>query len=141
MIKIQIPAAGYRIGRIRASVGLDLFDYLFLIVNDLIVPATKVDKTSSITINDESATGGFDGIVIATASFPGNGFAFRKLITGGLRVGCLPVVFEGIPAAGGYYLLREVHTQEPTATIDLMRPVVAGLARSPMPEPMPVVMN
>src|SRR5580658_1349525 len=141
MIEVQISAACNGVGWIDRHIGLDFFDKLMFIVENLIVAKAKVDEAPTITIDDKSPAGSFDGIVITAASFPGNGFPFRKFVARDLGVRSLPVVFEGVTAAGGNYLLREIHSEEPAAAIDLVCAVVAGFTGSPMPEPMPIVVH
>src|SRR5579863_7838875 len=141
MIEVQITAACDGVGWIDRHIGLDFFDKLMFVVEDLIVAKAKVDEAPTIPIDDKSPAGPFDGIVITAASFPGNGFPFRKFVARDLGVRSLPVVFEGVTAAGRYDLLREIHAQKPAAAIDLVCAVVAGFARSPMPEPMPIIVD
>src|ERR1035438_10916070 len=78
---------------------------------------------------------------VAAAPFPGDRFLPGKVPADHLRVRGLPVVPEAEPAAGGRHLRGEVHAEGPPADVDLVGAVVAGLSRSPVPEPVPVVVD
>src|SRR4029077_5857813 len=58
-----------------------------------------------------------------------------------LRVGKLPVVLEMKALAHGRHTRREVDAEKPPRAVDLVRPVVADLARAPVREPVPVVVD
>src|SRR5256886_4977972 len=72
---------------------------------------------------------------------PDDGFAPRELEAGFLGVGELPVIVEVIAAADRSDADGVVHAQGPARDVDLVRAVVADLARAPPPEPMPVVVD
>src|SRR5206468_9172629 len=58
-----------------------------------------------------------------------------------LRVGKLPVVVEVVAPARGRDAHRMIDAEGPAGDVDLMRAVVADLARAPAAEPVPVVVN
>src|SRR3989454_5836059 len=68
-------------------------------------------------------------------------FRSRELEADFLRVGEFPVVGVVIAAAEGGDARGVAHAQPPARDVDLVRAVVQDLARSPAPEPMPIVVN
>src|SRR4029077_621968 len=72
---------------------------------------------------------------------PDDGFPVRELEPGFLRIGKLPVVGKVVAPADGRDAHRVAHAQRPTGDVDLVRAVVEDLARSPAPEPMPIVLD
>src|SRR6185437_3252034 len=141
MIQIHIAARGYRVGGIRYDFGLDFFHQLILVIEDLIIPTAQVDERTTVSIDDKSAVTAFHRVMVTAATLPGNGLAFRKFETVDLRIGRLPVVLKSITTTRGNYFGSIVETQEPPAAVDLVRTVVTGFTRPPMPEPVPVIRN
>src|SRR5206468_5633824 len=90
-------------------------------------------------VDDRPAAAVFDGVRIAAPSLPGDRAAAVELERRLLRVGELPVVLEVIAAAGGGDAHRMIHAEGPAGDVNLMRAVVADLARAPTAEPVPVV--
>src|SRR2546426_2801583 len=81
------------------------------------------------------------GQAVAALPLPDDGLPARELETGLLRIGELPIVGEVMAAAEGRDTRGVAHAQRPAGDVDLVRAVVADLARSPAPEPMPIVVN
>src|SRR5213080_2681377 len=78
---------------------------------------------------------------VAALALPDDGLPARELEAGFLRIGELPIVGEVIAAADGRDARGVAHAQGPAGDVDLVRAVVADLARPPAPEPVPIVMN
>src|SRR6266481_862646 len=81
------------------------------------------------------------GQAVAALPLPDDGFPVRELEPGLLRIGELPVIGVVIATADGRHARGVAHAQRPAGHVDLVRAVVEDLARSPAPEPMPIVMN
>src|SRR5204862_4471722 len=94
-----------------------------------------------ITVYHRPAAAAFDRICITTPSLPGDRPAAFEFERRCLRVGELPVVVEVVAAARGGDAHRMIDAEGPAGDVNLMRAVVADLARAPAAEPMPVVVN
>src|SRR5205814_469207 len=89
--------------------------------------------------NGRAAVAAERGQAVAALALPDDGLPPRELEAGLLRVGELPVVVEVIAAADRRDADGVVHAQGPAGHVDLVRAVVADLARAPAMEPVPVV--
>src|SRR6184192_2063666 len=78
---------------------------------------------------------------VAALPLPDDRLAVREVEAGFLRVGKLPVVFEVVAASRRGDADGVIHAQRPACDVDLVRAVVADLARPPAVEPMPVVVD
>src|SRR5437773_4740244 len=81
------------------------------------------------------------GEAVAALALPDDGLPAGDLEHGLLGVWELPVIVEVIAPSGRRHAAAPVHAQRPAADVDLVRPVVADLARAPAAEPMPVVVD
>src|SRR5258708_25607716 len=100
MVKIKVAAGADGIGGIRGHFGFNILAQLILYVEDLVVSASQVDQDAFITVDDKASSGSFYREIITAAAFPGNGFSFSEFETSYLGIRCLPIIFEGITAAG-----------------------------------------
>src|SRR5687767_2743729 len=78
---------------------------------------------------------------VAALSLPDDGLSAVELEDHFLGVGKLPVVVEVVAAASGAHARGILDAERPAGDVDLVRAVVADLARSPPTEPVPVVMH
>src|SRR5262249_61029187 len=78
---------------------------------------------------------------VAALALADDRFPLAEFESDFLRGGELPVVVELIAAARRDDAGAGVHAQHPARHVDLVRAVVADLARPPAMEPVPVVMN
>src|SRR5690606_7493630 len=78
---------------------------------------------------------------VTAAAFPEDGFAISKVKGCDLRVRSLPIVLILIASAAGIGFYRRVFLQTPAGQIQEMDAVVHDFAGSPVPLPMPVVVD
>src|SRR6266576_6478806 len=81
------------------------------------------------------------GEAVAALALPDDSLPAGELEHGLLGVGKLPVIVEVIATTRRRHATAPVHGQRPAAHVDLVRTVVADLARAPAAEPVPVVMD
>ena len=107
------------------------------------VAVTAADYDRAILAVEAAAVAGAVGAVRVTRQpLPGDGLAPFELARDGLGIGCFPVVLEVVVAPSGRRdPHRIVDAERPSAEIDRVRAVVPRLARAPVPEPMPVVVD
>src|SRR5579859_4085085 len=141
MIEVHITAGRHRVSRIGNHLGFDLLYQLVLVVKYFIVTPAQVDQAAFIPVNDKSAIAAFRGEMVATPALPGDRLSFCKFKCGDLGIRRLPVILEGIATAGRDYLGGVIDSQEPATAVYFVCAVVTGLTCTPMPEPVPVVMN
>src|SRR5438094_128398 len=107
--------------------------------------ALQVVHGVAVAIHDDAAGRAEDGGAalatirgqpVAALALPDDGLPARELEAGFLGVGELPVVVEVIAAPDRGDADRVVLAQGPATDVDLVRAVVADLARAPQPEPM-----
>src|SRR5438445_7820988 len=116
-----------------------LHDLVVHVVHD--VPVLIEHHRAGRAVDHRPAASALDGIGIAAQPLPRNRAAAVELERRLLRVGELPVVVELIAAARGGAAHRMIDAESPAGDVDLMRAVVADLARAPAAEPVPVVVN
>ena len=98
-------------------------------------------KTSILPVEDYSPIQSFDQISIATSSFPYHGGSFFTFIGYNLSVGSFPIILISITATHRINFGGVIDTQSPSGQINFMGSVIQGLTCSPMPEPVPIIMN
>src|SRR5690606_31860519 len=95
------------------------------------------DERALLAVEDRALV----SIAAAAQAFPDDRRLVLELEGDDVRVGSLLIVVEPEPAARGADSARVIDPESPAAEVDHMHAVVSDLARSPVPEPMPVVMD
>ena len=78
---------------------------------------------------------------IAAQALPAYRLSAGEFVTDGLGIGSLLVVCKGVASATGYHPLRRDDIQSPAAQIKGVNAIVSQFAVTPMPTPMPIVMD
>src|SRR5882724_952767 len=141
MKKIKVAIRAYGIRSVIICRCFYFFYQLIIVVKYFVIIVPVIHQGSFVTINNKTSSGAFSGVNITNSSFPGDGLSFRKIKTGNLCIGRFPVIFKSIAAAGRIDFDRIVYSKEPAAAIQFMCSIITGFGSTPMPEPMPVVMD
>src|SRR5690242_2214666 len=125
-----VPARGGE--RLLHGLALQIVHRVAVAVHDGAAPGAK----------DGGAPAAVEGFQAVTAlPLPDDGLAAGELEAGFLSVGELPVVVEVVAASRRRDPGRKVHAERPPGDVDLVRAVIADLARAPAVKPVPVVVD
>lgn len=134
-VALESPAFAFR-----CIVG-DVFDFPAIFsVNAVGIAAINRDR-AFFAVETDAETASHRTETVAGKSFPSDLFAFLVFPADHLRVGCFPVVVMVQTSAGGSYAGRIIDLETPAGKVDRVDRVVSGLAGSPVPEPVPIVVK
>ena len=127
--------------RIGSDIVLHFFHQLALQVIYLITVATFNQQGSCFTIEDDTHAAAFRVLAVARPAFPADEGVVGKLEVNNLCVWCFPIVLVAVSTASRSDACGIVDSKTPAGKVNHVRAVVQGFAGSPMPEPMPVIMD
>ena len=112
-------------------------DKFVLLVHDAISPIGIEFHLSLATVEMHKP----ELLAVATRAFPDDFLATSKFVARGMCIGSLLVVDEAIATAAGSHAIWKIDLQSPTAQVESMHTVITQLTVTPLPEPVPVVVN
>ena len=95
-----------------------------------------VPSPARILVSNDASRPGHSG-----CAMPSDHLLVAKFESNRMRVGCLLIVPVCVPSADGRHPTRIRYTESPTTKIERVNAVVAQLTVSPVPTPMPVVVD
>src|SRR5690606_32432192 len=129
------------VARIYLDFIFHIFDHLIVQINDLVGITAPYHNETFLSVKYNTYAGTFHLFNVAAATLPNHRAVIPKLVINHLRIRCIPIIVVPVSVPDRIHQSRIVDLESPSHEIHHMLPIVERLARSPVPEPMPVVMD